>query len=91
MAGKSIYRAIAALRWGLRYQIEGDGPIAVIYECIAKVVLCSDPLTANVIAAAACCRACNHVHAPYAGWHKQQTLTMPQAYQPAGQFADWDD
>jgi hypothetical protein len=91
MAGQTIFREIAGLRWGSLYAIEGDGPIACVLACTYRVLLCSDPMTASMAIASSCGLGCNHRRSPYGGWHKQQTLTKPEEYQPSGQFADWDD
>jgi hypothetical protein len=91
MATLSIYRETAKLRYGTSVQIDGDGPIAVQLQCCGRVVLCSDPFTANVTTAAACCRGCYHVHKPFQNWHRQETLTTPrpQVYVPGN--LGWDD
>lgn len=75
MASK-ITRATAGLRWP-GYRIEGEGTVACVLECCLTVRLVQTPMEANMVTSERCCAGCSHVHAPYAGFHKQRNLDAP--------------
>jgi len=76
---KSIYADIAHLRWP-GYKVEGSGPIAVVLECIRKVVLCELPMEAVPLRAEKCCVFC--YHEPGNIWHSIRILNVPEEPTP---------
>lgn len=65
----SIWLEIARLKFP-QHVISGDGTLAVVQECSAKVVLCQTPMLAQGVAAEKCGNNCSHAIAPDGNWHR---------------------